>query len=93
MTLFVFATTATETGVITTKFRFGALVGLRCGVMMIVGAIGAVHMRFRWLGLGSGHEVRSGQEILKSLFKLRVRTEVYIGGCCPTAVMTLRSPL
>ena len=63
MTFFVFATTATKAGVVTPKFRFGAPVGLCRGMMMIVGAIRAVHVRFWWLGLGSGHEVRSGQAI------------------------------
>ena len=65
MTLLVFATTATKTGVITPKFRLGAPVRLCRGVMMIVGAIRAVYMGFGWLVLGSGHEVRSGQSIDK----------------------------
>ena len=72
MTLFVFATTATEAGVVAPELRFVASVGLRCGVMMIMGTIRAEYMRFRWLGLGSGHEVDSGQALLRRLFKYAV---------------------
>lgn len=55
MALLILTATATETGIVTPEFGFAAPVRLGCSVLMIVVAIRAVHMRFGWLGFGSGH--------------------------------------
>ena len=59
MALFVLAPAAAKAGVVAPEVRFAASVWLGSGVVMIVVAIGAMHMRLRWFWLCFGHVMNS----------------------------------